>query len=139
MIKQALQTHKHLLSQVMRFSIVGMSSTAVHYTSVVLLVAYGDVIPLIANVYAFLIALSVSFFGHSLWTFAGTTQSFKQSFPRFFTIAVISFALNETFYWYLLHRMHMYYPVALAIVLASVSVFTFTASKMWAFHSREAL
>ncbi|MDF1797473.1 MAG: GtrA family protein [Coxiellaceae bacterium] len=137
MIKQAIKTHKHLLSQMMRFAIVGMSSTVVHFSSVMLLVALGGMKPLIANIFAFLIAFSVSFFGHWLWTFSGTTQNFRQSLPRFFTIAVISFAVNETFYWYLLHRVHMHYSIALVIVLACVSIFTFTASKLWAFHSRE--
>ncbi|MDF1761168.1 MAG: GtrA family protein [Coxiellaceae bacterium] len=139
MIKKAIQTHKHLLSQVMRFAIVGMSSSVVHFSSVMLLVEFGDLRPLIANIFAFLIAFLVSFFGHWLWTFAGTTQNFRQSLPRFFTIATVSFGLNELFYWYLLHRVHMYYPVALIIVLCCVSVLTFTASKLWAFHSRETI
>ncbi|MDF1760440.1 MAG: GtrA family protein [Coxiellaceae bacterium] len=139
MIKQAIQTHKHLLSQVMRFTIVGMSSTVVHFSSVMILVALGGMRPLIANIFAFLIAFSVSFFGHQLWTFAGTTQSFRRSFPRFLTIALTSFALNEAFYWYLLHRLHMQYAIALIIVLSCVSVLTFTASKLWAFHSRETI
>ena len=134
MIKQFIQTRRQLISQVMRFSIVGTSSTAVHFSSVILLVAYGHMKPLIANIIAFLIAFLVSFYGHLYWTFANTSRSFHQSLPRFMSVAILSFALNESFYWYLLHIHHMYYPTALIIVLTSVSALTFTLSKLWAFQ-----
>jgi putative flippase GtrA len=134
---QRLKRHKHMINQLMRFSVVGGSSSVVHFTCVLLLVHFVQYHPLHANIIAFLVGFLVSFFGHRYWTFKGTTRSFLQSLPRFLLIASISFALNETFYWYLLTYVHMYYLEALVIVLAAVSVVTFTLSKLWAFHIKE--
>ena len=137
MIKKVIHKHKHLLSQMMRFSVVGLSSTVVHFTCVILLVEFEALKPLTANIIAFLVAFLVSFFGHRYWTFADTTRSFRHTLPRFLSIAIMSFIINESLYWYLLHIQNMYYPVALIIVLAAVSVFTFTLSKLWAFRQGE--
>jgi putative flippase GtrA len=136
-MRRTIHKHQHILSQLMRFAIVGISSSIVHFTTVICLVAPGWLPPLRANIIAFLIAFCVSFFGHRYWTFENTTRGFGDSLPRFFSVAVLSFALNESFYWYLLHRLQMYYPVALIIVLTSVSALTFFLSKFWAFHSRK--
>ena len=134
MIKQLIKTRRDLFSQMIRFSIIGISSTAVHFSCVILLVSYDVMLPLLANIVAFLIAFLVSFYGHMFWTFANTTRTLRQSLPRFLTIAIASFALNESFYWYLLHVRHMNYITALLVVLVFVSIITFTLSKFWAFQ-----
>lgn len=124
-----------LIHRLTRFSVTGGSSTAVHFCSVLLLVSLLHMTPLIANIGAFLIAFSVSYIGHSRWTFADINQANrKQTLCRFFMIAVFSFVLNESLYVYLLKVQHLYYPIALAIVLCAISVVTFTLSKCWAFR-----
>ncbi len=130
------QLIKHnTLAELLRFSVTGGLSSLVHFTVVVLLVEFGQLLPLTANVIAFLTAFSVSYFGHRHFTFARADKSFSTaSLPRFFTIATMSFVMNESLFYYLLHGLNMYYPVALIIVLATVSAFTFTLSKFWAFR-----
>lgn len=136
MIREKIIKHQHLLSQLMRFTLVGISSSIVHFSTVITLVELKWLSPLKANVIAFLVAFSVSYLGHRFWTFDNTTQRFHQSLPRFLMVASASFLLNESFFWVLLNKAQLDYALALFIVLSSVSLLTFTLSKCWAFHSR---
>lgn len=124
-----------LLKRLTRFSITGGSSTAVHFCTVMLLVASRLLTPIAANIIAFLIAFSVSYFGHSRWTFADfKNNSNKRTLPKFFATAVFSFTLNESLFAYLIYVENMPYRIALLIVLASVSIVTFLISRYWAFR-----
>lgn len=123
--------------QLARFGVVGVAAMCVHWLVVRLLVPIG-IAPLLANVIGFGIAFNVSYFGHRNWTFASDSAhrpspiAHRDSFWRFLTVALTSFALNEVMYSMLLPFMD--YSLALAIVLVVVSVLTFALSKLWAFR-----
>lgn len=127
-----------LAPQFMRFSVTGCLSTAVHFSLVAFLVSIMKFLPITANVIAFLIAFIVSYVGHKNFTFATQYQTVhQQALLRFFIIATISFILNETLYYYFLYALHLNYLLALIIVLSSVSCFTFTLSRTWAFKPQQ--
>ena len=123
-----------MIKQVIKFGLVGSTAMLVHWLIVVLLVS-NEVEPLVANIYGFLIAFSVSYVGHNNWTFQSETNNFacKQSFVRFFVVACSSFIINEFYYYLLLSYTTLNYMTALAIVLIGVSIFTFILSRVWAF------
>lgn len=119
------------------FGIVGVSAMLLHFMLVaVVLVPFG-LPPLLANILAFLLAFQVSYWGHRHKTFDAAHVPHRQALPRFFMVSCLSFALNETMYFVLLHFTTLDYRLALLIVLASVAVFTFVLSKLWAFADRE--
>ncbi|WP_159879028.1 GtrA family protein [Aquitalea denitrificans] len=119
------------------FGIIGVSAMLVHFLLVaVILVPFG-LPPLLANVVAFLLAFQVSYWGHRHKTFDAAHVPHRQALPRFFMVSCLSFALNEAMYFVLLHFTTLDYRLALLIVLASVAVFTFVLSKLWAFSDRE--
>lgn len=113
-----------------------MTAMAVHWLMVRLLVPAG-LAPLIANVIGFAVAFNVSYFGHRNWTF-GSTANHGDTFWRFLTVALASFALNEVLYFMLLRFTRLNYEIALAIVLVTVAVLTFVLSKTWAFRHTQA-
>jgi putative flippase GtrA len=112
---------------------VGLTAAAIHLTLVIILVRYTQLVPLPANVIAFLVAFNCSYLGHRHWTFNVAHINHRSSLPRFFSIAVLNFALNEGGYFLLLHHTPLSYVVALLVVLLIVPVVTFTLSKVWAF------
>jgi putative flippase GtrA len=145
------QRKRSLLQQFGKFGLTGFCSSLVHFTTVMLLVNCAHLIDavlhvpfhialiaLCANVAAFLIAFTISYEGHSNWTFApkdGQTALNNTALQRFFMVAVMSFALNESLYAVLLRCTHMNYALALILVISAVSMLTFSLSKSWAFKS----
>ena len=114
------------------FGVVGISAMLTHFLLVVLLVPLG-LKPLQANVIAYLLAFQVSYWGHRLKSFDAGHLPHRQTLPRFFTVASLSFLLNEGMYFLLLHYTPLDYRVALLIVLFAVALITFVLSRSWAF------
>lgn len=121
-----------MIAQVSRFALVGITALVVHWLVVRLLVPLG-LAPLIANIFGFLVAFNVSYFGHRTLTFKADHQRHSRTFPRFATVAMASFAINEAFYALLLIFTPLRYDIALFIVLGVVAVLTYLLSRFWAF------
>ncbi len=121
------------MMQIGRFGVVGISALAVHWVVVALLVPTG-LAPLVANVLAFLVAFQVSYAGHRRWTFDAAHLSRRQTLPRFFLVALASFAANELMYAVLLRYTPLDYRLALLLVLGLVAGMTFLFSRQWAFR-----
>tara|TARA_R110000868_G_scaffold407985_1_gene690057 strand:+ start:13771 stop:14148 length:378 start_codon:yes stop_codon:yes gene_type:complete len=122
---------KHFF-QLMRFGIIGASAAAVNMFMLYYFVETYQLMPLVANIFAFLIAFLVSYFGHRHWTFR-EKQHANSSLPKFFMVAAMGFLLNEALFAVFLHVFHIYYMLALFITLIIVAVVTFVFSKFWAF------
>lgn len=120
-----------LMRQILHFFVVGTAAASVHIGIVICLVQLQLMHPLAANVIAFLCSFNVSYLGHHYLTFSKIKVPVIASLPRFFTVAVMSFVLNEVLFYYFLKI--FYYPVALVLVLLIVALLTFSCSKIWAF------
>ncbi|KAA0874352.1 GtrA family protein [Nitrincola tapanii] len=121
-----------MLRQLLRFGGVGMTALVLHWCVVLLLVPFG-MAPLVANVFAFLLAFQVSYFGHRILTFGAQAIPHRQTFPRFASVAGLSFLVNESLYAILLTWTPLGYQWALLLVLALVAALTFVLSRYWAF------
>ncbi len=80
------------------------------------------------------IAFGVNCCGHAWLSFAEHQARTWASAARFFTVASLSFAVNETLYAIALQRLHWHYFWSQAAILVLVAVGTFTLSKFWAFQ-----
>ena len=118
--------------QVMRFGCVGVLAATTNFFIVVLLVSVSKMHPLVANVFAFMIAFQVSFYGHKLWTFSSKGRHLS-SLSKYMIVAGIGFGLNEALYALFLQVFKLHYVPALILVLMIVPPVTFTLSKFWAF------
>jgi putative flippase GtrA len=123
---------KRLIRHAFRFGIVGVLAMATHYVLVILLVNF-SITPLIANVFAFIGAFQVSYWGHSSWSFSDLSASRRDSFRRFVIISVSGFLLNELLFFLFLKFTNIPYQISLLIVLPFVAGLTFLFSRHWAF------
>ncbi|WP_024301721.1 GtrA family protein [Pseudogulbenkiania sp. MAI-1] len=118
------------------FGCVGISAMLTHFVIVSLWLVPAGLPPLAANIVAFLLAFQVSYWGHRRLTFQAQHVPHRQSLPRFFGVAGLSFALNEVLYFVLLRFTPLDYRSALLRVLLLVAVVTFVLSKLWAFAGK---
>ena len=123
-----------MIRQVIRFGVVGVTALMVNWLVVAVLVPTLDMAPLLANVFAFLVAFQVSYWGHRSWTFNAWTLRHSQTLPRFLVVSCSSFLINEFLYFLLLEFTVLDYRTALLIVLAIVAMSTFLLSRKWAFR-----
>lgn len=123
-----------IFHQVGWFIVVGASAALVHWLAAVAIVQLWGANPLLANLFAWLIAFGVSFAGHYNYTFKQEKKrSALPAAARFFGVSACSFLLNELLYFWLLKTTTLPYDILLALVLIIVAFFTFAASRLWAF------
>jgi len=116
------------------FGIVGLSAAAVHLAVVWALVSQTGMAALLANPAGFFVAFWVSFFGHRHGSFArDDPHPIRHALPRFAVVAVVGFLANELLYALLLNFTPLPYTVALFLVILTVAVGTYLASRHWAF------
>ncbi len=115
-----------------RFALVGVLATAVHLTVSLLGVSVVDMPIRTANVLGFLVALSVSYFGHYTFSFR-STRGHRGAIARFLILSLISFACNA-----LLVEALMLYPSLsdvwrLTIGIGIMPVASFIISRLWVY------
>lgn len=123
--------------EILKFFMVGLSALSVHLMIVWLLVNYGNWQPLPSNIFGFLGAVNISYFGHLHLTFNQSHQLSLTSYVKFFVIASAGFLINQSLYFYALNWFgnHFYLPI-LTIILLAVAVITYVLSKFWAFKPK---
>ncbi|MGL6029174.1 MAG: GtrA family protein [Legionella sp.] len=127
-----MNTRAKTSGQLLFFVSIGASAALVHIITVLSLVTYLELSPLLANVIAFLIAFNVSYLGHRYVTFARLDNQKKLSLPHFFLVASTGGIINEGLYYLILRYTHINYLMALIMVLAMVAVYSFILSRFWA-------
>lgn len=115
------------------FVLVGCTAALVHWVFAVVLIKHGGVQPLRANVFGWLVALSVSFAGHYQLTFRGHGTPLRKAAVRFFAVSGIGFGLNAAIYALLLRWDPAHYDLWLAATLVWVAGLTYLLSHRWAF------
>jgi putative flippase GtrA len=133
MIERLWGLMMRLQSQLL-FIAVGAAAAGVHLSVVWLLVHFGAMLPLVANPIGFFIAFWASFFGHRHGSFRREEpHDLTRTLPRFASVAVAGFLVNEALYAALLAYTPLPYAVALFLVIGFVAVLTYFSSKYWAF------
>lgn len=116
-----------------RFVIVGTLGAIAHISFGALFIQLG-IHPLIANIFAFLLAFSGGFLGHHFYSFRGHGRPITYTFMRFFPVAIASFLLNETLLAGLLELGWFSPTLSLVISSLSVAVFSYLLGRFWAFR-----
>jgi len=94
--------------------------------------------PLVANVIGFLCASGVSYFGHKNYTFEARDHAHSTALLRFFGVAIMGFAINESLYAVLLQNTALHYMVSLTIAKIVAAVGTYLLLNYWAFYRKDA-
>jgi len=120
------------------FGLVGLLATAAHYAAVVALVRGAGWEPIPANVAGWCTAFALSFSGHYFKTFRAPGVRVVVAARRYFVIAGIGFAANQSGYALLLRFTPIRYDLAVLVVALAVAVLTYLLSRHWAFRGAAA-
>lgn len=123
---------KKTIRELFLFALVGLAATLLHYGIAIFFSKYFHL--LISNLMAYLSALSLSYFGHSLLTFRVKLN--KKSSYRFFITSLTSFLLSEI----MIVILSPHIPdkkILMIPVIGIIPIYTFLMSKFWVFKAQK--
>ena len=120
------------VKQIFKFGIVGGVSTLVSSATFLLLADSFKITPLLANFLAFLFAFSISYLGHSRWTFENQQHS-REKLIKFLMVSLLGLTINSFFVWLLMHLLHQPAFVTILPMIFLTPLFVFFVNKVWIF------
>lgn len=123
--------------QYARFGVVGLAATGVHVVLFATLIEARLAAPLLANAFAFCLALLISFAGHFWLTFPAERRRSRRrgldALFRFAIVALLGLALNSLTVYLIVDLLEMSYRYAMVPMISVVPLAVFVLSKFWAF------
>jgi putative flippase GtrA len=120
-----------MLIHFIAFALVGVIGTAAHYSVLYVLVEYYAISPVMASGWGALAGLFINYVLNYRLTFK-STQSHRQTFPKFAAIALLGLAVNLVLMSLLTPR--FYYLLAQIITTLVVLIWNFLANRFWTFQ-----
>jgi putative flippase GtrA len=124
---------RHNWEQLLKFSVVGASGTAINFAVYSSLVKKGGTHYLLAATISFLVAVSSNYLLNRHWTFRGKRGHFAYQGLRFFVVSALVLGLNLVVLQ-LLVSAHLGKLVAQAIAIAIAMPVNFLGNKLWSFR-----
>jgi putative flippase GtrA len=116
-----------------RFSLVGILAGVVHILVAVILIEYGGIAVMFANLIAFLCGFSVAFSGHYHYSFRCSAR-YRQALVRYFTISGSGFLINNLLLLALVNSGYLGDVVSMILAAGVIPLVSFTASRLWGFQ-----
>ena len=119
-----------LVSQFLRYLIVGGLAFVVDFISLYLLTEFGGLHYLISAAVAFLLGLIANYSLSRAWVFdRRTLENPAAEFLVFAVIGLVGLGMNEGMIWFVREKVHFHYMVAKAISAGIVLIWNFSARK----------
>lgn len=120
--------------QLLKFGIVGGTSTLMNSAVFLVLVDAIKVSPLLGNFIAFLCAFSISYLGHARWTFDHKTHNHARLI-KFMVVSLIGLGINSGFVWLLTYILHEPPRMAIIPMVCITPIVIFFINKWWVFRT----
>ena len=137
-IRQTFNKHQLLISQFLKFAVVGVLGTLIDFGLLNFFVKVFRFNVYFAATLSFLAAVINNFLLNKYWTFK-ITQAEKRGrwqFIQFGLVSVIGLAVNLLIMYVLIHYFHLWYNWAKAGATVVVLIWNFWANKLWTFKNK---
>jgi dolichol-phosphate mannosyltransferase len=124
---------RHNWEQLLKFSVVGASGTAINFAVYTTLVKGPQLHYLVAATISFLVAVTSNYLLNRHWTFRGKRGHFAYQGLRFFVVSTVVLGLNLLIL-HLLVSADLSKLQAQAVAIAAVMPVNFLGNKLWSFR-----
>ncbi|MDJ0832861.1 MAG: GtrA family protein [Gammaproteobacteria bacterium] len=118
----------------MKFSVVGVVNTLIHYALFYLLYSVFGVYHLLASTIGFIAAVINSFFFNKYWTFNSKSPNLGQQFVRFFIVSLLGLLINLMTMALLVEWLLIDPLLAQLAAIGLTLLVNFSGNKWWAFR-----
>ena len=125
--------NKPVLKQITLFGIIGVLATITHYFSALLFIKHTTLNLYLANLAGYLLAISVSFFGHGLFTFKVELSFYI--LKKFIIVSISAFICSELILFLLEKGLHFPHYISLGIVVLIIPLISFLLNKLWVYKA----
>lgn len=123
-----------MLAQFIKFSMVGVLNTAIHYGVFYALYRYAGLYHLLASTAGFCFAVVHSYILNKLWTFQRRGARIRAEFLKFFLVSILSLCVNLAGMAILVELLLVHPPVAQLVTIGITLVVNFLSNKFWTFR-----
>ncbi|PCK09367.1 MAG: hypothetical protein COA42_04360 [Alteromonadaceae bacterium] len=117
--------------EIIVFGIIGVLATALHYSIALLSVELVALSVYLGNLFGYLCAVCVSYFGHGIFTFR-TKLSFSIA-GKFVVGSIVVFLFGETMLLLMQKIFATPHRISLALVVTSSPIISFIFNKFWVY------
>lgn len=125
--------HKELVSQFIKFCLIGFLNTLIDFAVYLFLSRVIGLYFFYANLLSVFIAMSSSFIFNKYWTFKNHEQAIKTQYLKFTLVNLVYFALNNAIVFYLVNYLSSWDLLAKIIAVIVGLFWNFLANKYWTF------
>lgn len=122
----------HVTRQFVKFCIVGTSNLAIDFSVYLFFTRVIGLYFIVANVGAFLVAVTWSFYWNKRWTFQHEEREFNQQYVKFVLTNIVGIILQTSLLFVLVRFFGWYDIWAKAFAVVAASVWNFSTTKFWA-------
>lgn len=125
-------TMKKLISQIMKFGVVGVIAFLIDYGVMVFLTEVLGVYYLLSALISFTVSVIFNYVASMRYVFVGRDDMSKsREFVIFIVLSVIGLGLNELLMWLLVDKLFIHYMLSKILVTAIVMVWNFVSRKIF--------
>ncbi len=124
-----------LQSPIIKYGIVGLLGTALHFALLVALVEWGGLHPIVGSALGFIGVLLVSYVLNAKWTFTDSPrQSAMKQFVKYTLVSLSGLTLNTLVMYAAIEWMHLPYLLGQCIITVLVPLHNYVLNRYWTFR-----
>lgn len=123
-----------MVAQFIKFAVVGVLNTAIHYGVFYTLYSFAGLYHLIASGTGFCAAVVHSYVLNKYWTFERRGSPLREEFSKFFIVSILSFCVNLSGMAILVELLAVHPPVAQLVTIGITLVVNFLGNRFWTFR-----
>jgi len=126
-----------MLKQFIKFSLVGLVNTAIHYGIFIFLYKFVGVYHLFASGIGFCFAMANSYVMNKRWTFKSSGSDVRREIIKFIIVNLISLAINLGSMAVLVELFSIQPPVAQLVTIGVTLAVNFSGNRFWTFKVKQ--
>ncbi|MBP3967251.1 GtrA family protein [Paenibacillus lignilyticus] len=123
------------LKIMIKYGVVGIIGTALHFMLLIALVERFQFHPALASAIGFIVVLAVSYYLNRKWTFSSVGTSGLRSIIKYTVVSVSGLMLNTGIMFVAVEGLHLRYTVGQLLVTVVIPLFNFVLNYYWTFRS----
>ena len=123
---------------ILKYLVSGAIAAAVNIAALTILVQFGHLHYVVAEVIAFILSFFANFFLQRSWTFDhGKEPGMRQQMFWYLILALVNLVGNISLLYFFVHNLHIWYPIAEAVAIALLAVISYFVCKYFIFVTPE--
>ena len=122
-----------LSRKIIRYAVVGVIGTAVHFGVLAALVELFGVEPVTSSTIGFIVTVIVSYVLNHRWTFR-SDRGHRSALPRYIIVSITGMLLNTGIMFLTVHVFGLWYILGQCLVVVVVPITNFALNYRWSFR-----